>query len=68
MADLNPENEITEITFDFSGSHMALTHKSQGFSANNKPNPILIKSSEEELTKEALEALEKIIEKVDEVG
>lgn len=66
MADeLNPENEITEITFDFAGSHLALCHKTQGFSANNKPRPILIKSTEEEVTKEALEALEKITGDVD---
>ncbi|MCP4392703.1 MAG: hypothetical protein GY804_00255 [Alphaproteobacteria bacterium] len=54
---LNPENEITEITFDFEGSHLALCHKTQGFSANNKPQPILIKADDEQITDEAKEAL-----------
>ena len=55
--DLNPENEITDITFDFEGAHMALCHKTQGFSANNKPQPILIKAEDETITDEAKEHL-----------
>ncbi len=51
---LNPENEITEITFDFEGSHLALCHKTQGFSANNKPQPMLIKADDEQITDEAI--------------
>ncbi|MCP3921275.1 MAG: hypothetical protein GY714_01690 [Desulfobacterales bacterium] len=54
---LNPENEITEITFNFKGSHLALCHKTQGFSANNKPQPILIKADDAKITDEAKETL-----------
>jgi hypothetical protein len=60
MTDISDAKEITDITFDFEGAHMALTHKTQGFSANKKPQPLLIKSEEVELTKEAQEAIEKI--------
>lgn len=47
---LSPENEITDISFDFEGAHMALCHKTQGFSANNKPHPMLIKANDIDLT------------------
>lgn len=47
---LSPENEITDISFDFEGAHMALCHKTQGFSANNKPKPMLIKAEDTDLT------------------
>lgn len=54
---LDPENEITDITFDFEGAHMALCHKTQGYSANNKPQPMLIKAEDEKITDEAKDSL-----------
>jgi len=53
MTDLTKENEITEVDFSFDGAHLALTHKSQGFSANGKPKALLIKADDVELTDEA---------------
>jgi hypothetical protein len=58
--DLNPDTEITNVSFGFKGAHLALTHESQGFSANNKPDPLIIKSDSHQITKEAREALEEI--------
>ena len=59
--DLDPEKEITDITFDFEGAHMALCHKTQGFSANNKPMPMLIKSDDSfGLDEEAMAAIDLI--------
>ncbi len=50
--ELDPAKEITDITFDFEGAHIALCHKTQGFSANNMPQPLLIKAEDTEITDE----------------
>ena len=50
--ELNPENEILEITFDHEGAHIALCHKAQGFGANGRPEALLIKSDEVVITDE----------------
>lgn len=57
--DLDPEKEITNITFDFEGAHMALCHRTQGYSANNKPQPMLVKA-EDLITDEAAATAEHI--------
>lgn len=62
--ELNPDTEITGVSFGFEGAHLALTHKSQGFSANNRPEPLIIKGDSHEITKEAKVALDDI-EKAD---
>lgn len=66
-SELDPEKEISEITFNFSGAHMAICHKSQGFSANNKPMPLLIKADEPfPIDEDALFKVEQIkLEKAD---
>lgn len=62
--ELKTENEITEVTFDFEGAHLALCHKTQGFSANNKPMPLLVKSEEFDLSEDAKVAIKQAVEKV----
>jgi len=62
--ELKAENEITEVTFDFEGAHLALCHKTQGFSANNKPMPLLVKSEEFDLSEDAKVAITQAVEKV----
>lgn len=57
---LPEDKEITEVSFGFEGAHLALCHKTQGYSANKKPEPLLIKSDTHQITDEALETLEKI--------
>ena len=57
---LPEDKEITEVSFGFQGAHLAICHKTQGFSANKKPEPLLIKSDSHQITDEALETLEKI--------
>lgn len=44
------------LKFMFAGDncHLALTHKLQGFSANNKPDPLIIKADEVVMTEEIL--------------
>ena len=62
MPDLKNFEQITDITFDHEGAHLALTHRSQGYSANNRPDPLIIKSNTE-ITDEAKEALDLIKQK-----
>lgn len=55
MNDLTKYEQITAISFDHDGAHLALTHKLQGYSANKKPQPLLIKADEVEIPEEARE-------------
>lgn len=41
----NPAGEILSITFDHEEAHIALCHKLQGYSANGRPEALLIKSA-----------------------
>jgi len=54
---LSPDDEITNVTFEYDGAHLALCHKSQGYSANGRPNALILKASDE-ITKDAEEYLE----------
>jgi len=54
MTDQLDENkEITNVTFEYEGSHLALCHKSQGYGANGRPEALLIKGESPDMTKEA---------------
>jgi len=55
---LKPEDEITSITFDHKGAHMAVCHKAQGYGANGRPEALLIKSDDEAIPDEAISDLE----------
>lgn len=45
MIDLSKHTELTDITFDHDNAHLAVTHVSQGYSANGRPDALLFKSS-----------------------
>lgn len=62
MSELDKNSEISNISFDHSGAHIALCHESQGFSANNRPKPLLIKSEDVDITDEAKVDLKKVAE------
>lgn len=52
--DLKKYTEITDVTFDHKGAHLAVTGKWQGYSANGRPDALLLKSklgNNTELTK-----------------
>lgn len=59
---LDKSTEITEISFDGENSHIALCHKSQGYSANSRHVALLIKAEDMKITPEALQDLEKVAE------
>lgn len=59
MPDLHKYEELTELTFDHENAHLAVCHESQGFSANLRPNALVLKSKDE-LSVEGKECLEKI--------
>lgn len=56
--DLSKYREIVDISFDDPGSHLALTHRLQGYSANNKPQPLIIKQAKTEMPIEAKQVLD----------
>ncbi|APC44410.1 hypothetical protein [Pseudoalteromonas phage PH357] len=57
MSDLDKFEEITDLNFDGENPHIAICHKSQGYSANLRHNALLFKSSQP-LTKEVIKSLE----------
>ena len=42
------KRKLSDITFEKEGCHIALTHKSQGYSANGKPYALIMKSKSQE--------------------
>lgn len=42
------KRKLSEISFEQDGAHIALTHKSQGYSANGKPYALIMKSKSQE--------------------
>lgn len=59
MTDLSKHTELTDITFDHEGAHLAVCHVSQGYSANGRPDALLFKSAEP-ITKSALASLKDV--------
>lgn len=47
ITSLDPDKEITCVSFEHEGAHLAICHKSQGFSANGKPDALLLKGDAE---------------------
>lgn len=62
MPDLNEFEELTDLTFDHDNAHLAICHRSQGFSANLRPAALILKA-QQELTEETKASLEKMIGK-----
>lgn len=60
MSNMNPAGEMLEITFDHDNAHMALCHRVQGYGANGRPEALLIKSDEVELTEEVMKDIDLI--------
>lgn len=42
------KRKLSEISFEHEGAHVALTHKSQGYSANGKPYALIMKAKSQE--------------------
>ena len=42
------KRKLSDISFEHEGAHVALTHKSQGYSANGKPYALIMKSKSQE--------------------
>ena len=61
MSDLDKHQEITDLNFDGENPHIAICHKSQGYSANNRHNALLFKS-DQPLNQEVLKSLEGVVE------
>jgi len=59
MNDLPKGAELKDITFDHEGAHLAVCHASQGYSANGRPDALLLKSSTP-ITKALSESLEDV--------
>jgi hypothetical protein len=59
MDKLDKLKELTDITFDHEGAHLAVCHVSQGYSANMKPDALLLKSSTP-ITKAVVASLEDV--------
>ena len=57
---LDDYEEIVSVTFDNDNPHLAITHKSQGFSANGWHTSLLTKSEDVVVTQEIIKALEQI--------
>lgn len=56
---LNELNEITDVTFDHEGAHLALTHKSQGGAANGW-NQSLVMKSVDSIPVDVIKALQQV--------
>lgn len=60
VKDLDEFEEITDVSFDGDNAHLALTHKSQGFSANGWHTSLLTKADDIELTDDLIKALQQV--------
>lgn len=61
MSELDKYSEITDLNFDKENPHLAVCHKSQGYSANKRPVALLFKSEDTVVTKEIIKSLEGIV-------
>ncbi|HAS3707722.1 scaffold protein [Vibrio phage ICP1] len=59
--DLDKYSEITDLNFDKPNPHLAICHKSQGYSANLRPEALLFKSGNPVPTKEIIKSLEGVV-------
>lgn len=57
---LDKKKKICKFSFDGEGNHIALTHKLQGYSANNRPDPLIVKADEVVFNEEILKDLLKV--------
>lgn len=64
---LPKDKKITRISFGEKGAHLALCHESQGFSANNKPNALIVKAEDISITEEVVELAKSIDGKTEEL-
>lgn len=55
--ELEKYSEITDLNFDQPNPHIAVTHKSQGYSANLRHKALLFKSGSNPITKEVIKSL-----------
>lgn len=55
--ELEKYSEITDLNFDQPNPHVAITHKSQGYSANQRHKALLFKSDKNPLTNEVIKSL-----------
>lgn len=61
MNDLSKYQEITELHFDNPNPHLAICHKSQGYSANLRPEALILKSEIPVATTEVIKSLTGIV-------
>ena len=61
MDNLEKYSEITDLNFDGENPHLAVCHKSQGFSANGRPTALLFKSDQQQLNSEILKSLDGVV-------
>lgn len=61
MSDLSKYQEITELHFDNPNPHLAICHKSQGYSANLRPEALILKSETPVATTEVIKSLTGIV-------
>jgi len=55
--ELEKYSEITDLNFDQPNPHVAITHKSQGYSANQRHKALLFKSDKNPLTNQVIKSL-----------
>lgn len=61
MDNLEKYSEVTNLNFDKEAPHLAICHKSQGYSANLRPQALLFKSGDQIPTKEIIKSLEGVV-------
>lgn len=62
MSDLDKYEEITDLHFEGENPHIAICHKSQGYSANLRTNALLYKSSGDVLNEDVIKSLKGVVD------
>ena len=61
MDNLKDYSEITDLNFDGENPHLAICHKSQGYSANKRPTALLFKSEGASLNQDIMKSLDGVV-------
>ena len=61
MDNLKDYSEITDLNFDGENPHLAICHKSQGYSANKRPTALLFKSEGVSLNQDIMKSLDGVV-------